>query len=88
MPAFLKLLSSLASNFGITWFEVAGEIWKFGRKITRGMANEGMYEVLDYESTLEVHDTKGKRATFRKRMKIRYLQDDIIAFQDYGRSVA
>jgi hypothetical protein len=50
----------------------------------RGLASEGMCEVLDYESTLELHDTKGKRATFRKRMKIRYLQDDIIAFQDYG----
>lgn len=43
-----------------------------------------MYEVLEYESTLELHDTKGKIATFTKRKKVHYLQNNIIAFQDYG----
>lgn len=50
----------------------------------RGLASEGMYEVLDYESTLELHDRGGKKATFKKRKKVRYLQDNIIAYQDYG----
>jgi hypothetical protein len=66
------------------WLEIAGEIWKIGKKVLRGMANEGVYEVLDYESTLEIQNSKGTRATFSKRKKIRYLQNKIIAYQDHG----
>lgn len=69
---------------GLPWVEIFSEAWKFGRKVLRGLASEGMYEVLDYESTLELHDVKGTRATFQKQMKVRYLQDEIIAFQDYA----
>ncbi|MGD8457010.1 MAG: hypothetical protein PVF83_11535 [Anaerolineales bacterium] len=79
-----NLIQLITNNFGITWFEIAGELWKVGRKVMRGLANEGMYEVLDYDSTLEIHDRGGKKATYHKRMKIRYLQDDIVAFHDYG----
>jgi hypothetical protein len=42
----------------------------------------GLYEVLEYESTLELKDAQGKRAVFSKRQKVRYLQDSIIAYQD------
>ena len=77
-------IQPIISSLGLSWFEIAGELWKVGRKVMRGLASEGMYEVLDYESTLELHDRGGKRATFKKRLKIRYLQDDIIAFQDYA----
>jgi len=48
----------------------------------RSWTDNGMYEVLKYESTLELKDRGGKRATFRKREKVRYLQDNIIAYQD------
>jgi hypothetical protein len=41
-----------------------------------------MYEVLEYESTLELKDRGGKQATFKKREKVRYLQDNVIAYQD------
>ena len=66
----------------LPWFELLGKIWKIGRKIIRGWSNEGMYEVLDYESTLEVKDNRGEKAIIRKREKVRYLQDNIIAYQD------
>ena len=66
----------------LPWFEIAGKIWKIGRKVMRGLSNEGMYEVLDYESTLELKDKRGKNAIVRKREKVRYLQDNIIAYQD------
>ncbi|MDR3577948.1 MAG: hypothetical protein P4L50_29130 [Anaerolineaceae bacterium] len=58
--------------------------WQIGRDLLRGLRSEGIYEVLDYESILEIHDTKGTKATFRKVKKVRYLQDNIIAFQDYA----
>jgi hypothetical protein len=42
----------------------------------------GMYKVLRYEATLELKDRGGKRATFKKHEKVRYLQDNVIAYQD------
>jgi hypothetical protein len=56
--------------------------WRAGRKALRGPAAEGMYEVLEYESTLELRDKRGERALVHKHEKVRYLQDNIIAYQD------
>ncbi len=39
-------------------------------------------QYLEYESTLELLDQEDIHATFKKRKKIRYLQDNIIAYQD------
>ena len=78
------LISILAGILGNSWVQILTEAWKLGRKILRGLANEGMYEVLEYESVLELHDKEGKRATIKKRKKVRYLQNNIIAYQDYG----
>lgn len=76
-----KLISLI---LGLPWVEIVTNAWRFGRKIMRGLSNEGMYEVLDYESTLEIQDIKGRKATIAKRQKVRYLQDNIIAYQDQG----
>lgn len=78
------LVRIAAILLGSPWVELAAEAWKLGRKILRGLANEGMYEVLEYESVLELQDVEGKRATFKKRKRVRYLQNNIIAYQDYG----
>jgi len=79
-----SLTSIVVAALGLPWIEIVTETWKLGRKILRGLTNEGMYEVLDYESTLELLNAKGTKAAFRKRMQVRYLQDEIIAFQDYA----
>jgi hypothetical protein len=52
------------------------------RKAIQGRSYRGLYEVLDYESTLELEDRAGKKATFKKREKVRDLQDNVIAYQD------
>lgn len=67
---------------GLPWPEIVGEMWKTGRKMMRGLSNEGTYEVLDYETTLELLDHKGKQASLKKREKVRYLQNHILAYQD------
>lgn len=74
----------VALLLGVPWIEVIAEVWKVGKKVFRGLSDEGMYEVLEYESTLEILDPEGKRAIFKKRKKVCYLQDNIIAYQDYG----
>ena len=43
-----------------------------------------LYEILDYESTLELCDAKGATAIFEKRQRVRFLQNNIIAFEDYA----
>lgn len=45
--------------------------------------NTDMYEILEYESTLELCDTKGSTAIFQKRQRVKFLQNNIIAFEDY-----
>ena len=75
----------LAGNFvGLPWLELMMDVWRWGKMFVKNNAREGMYEMLHYESTLHLHDPEGKRATLEKRMKVRYLQDNIIAFQDYA----
>lgn len=69
-------------TLSLPWLEILSELWKVLRTLSRGMADEGMYEVLAYESTLEIKDRQGKRAQFRKRQRVKYLQNDIIAYQD------
>jgi hypothetical protein len=79
-----SLIRLTANLLGLPWVEILTETWKLGRKILRGLTNEGMYEVLEYESLLELHDRSGKGSTYKKRKKVRYLQNNIIAHQDYG----
>lgn len=74
--------SVIAVLLGGSWLEMTADLWKIGKKLWRGLADEGMYEVLEHEVTLELKDTKGKRALVRKRQKVRYLQNNIIAYQD------
>ncbi len=50
--------------------------------VMRKLRNEGMYQVVEYKSILELMDTKGYRARFSKRERVRFLQNNIIAFQD------
>ena len=79
------LVAKLLINvLGQPWPEVIGSLWGIGRGIINRLANNGIYETLDYESTLELHNSAGTKATFSKRKKIRYLQDNIIAYQDYA----
>ncbi len=66
----------------LPWLATIGSVWRIGRSILRGFANEGIYEVLDYECTLELKDKEGVKAVIHKREKVRYLQDNIIAYED------
>ena len=43
---------------------------------------QGVYEVLEYETQLELCDPEGREARFSKHQKVLFLQDNIIAYQD------
>lgn len=57
-------------------------VLKYGRSVIGLRIHEGLYEVVDYQSTLELKDTKGHIAVLHKRQHVRFLQDNIIAYQD------
>lgn len=79
-----RLQNFVVSLADIPWLGSVIRLWVMVEKLVQRMSSEGMYEVLDYSSTLEVLDRQGKTATFQKQKKVRYLQDNIIAFQDYA----
>jgi hypothetical protein len=66
---------------GLPWMEIFAKAGQFARQILFP-SRQGLYEVLEYESTLEMLDRKGEKAIFKKRQKVRYLQDNIIAYMD------
>jgi hypothetical protein len=76
-----KLMSSFL-NF--PFWEYGQKVWELTKNLFWSLYNEGLYETLDYESTLEIHDPKGLKATFSKIKKVRFLQSNIISYQDYA----
>ena len=76
--------SWLSGLLDMPWLALVINIARLGIRVLRGLSSEGVYEVLEYETTLELRDTKGKIATFKKHERVRYLQDHIIAYQDQG----
>lgn len=43
---------------------------------------QGLYEVLAHEACLELKDAQGHVAVYSKRQQVKFLQDNIIAYQD------
>lgn len=76
------LVSVLTILLNSDWISFVAKLWNFARKFLTARAHEGMYEALEYETTLELLDPKGRKAVFHKREKVRFLQDNIIAYQD------
>ena len=63
-------------------FEVLLRILKvIHRQLSREW-HEGMYEILEYDSVLELKDPAGNLAELKRRQKVRFLQDNIIAYED------
>ena len=44
----------------------------------------GMYEILDYDATLELLNPKGEEAILTRREVIRFLQDNVVAIHDHA----
>ena len=78
------LLRRLLSYFSLDWVAALLDLVHGLRRMWTHGRQEGMYEILDYDTTLELLDPKGERAVFYKRQRVKFLQDNILAFQDYS----
>lgn len=65
------------------WHSFASLLVRLAAWLTR-LSPRGMYEILDYDSTLELLDPHGHTAIFHKRQQVCFRQDNIIAFPDYA----
>ena len=67
---------------GSDLIEITATLFRLAKHIFSAKTHEGMYEVLDLNVRLELQDTKGHKAVLYKTEKVRFLQDNIIAYQD------
>ena len=63
-------------------FPILTDLYSWGKSSIQKLRKPGMYEVLDYESTLEIMDPRGMVGKFQKCERVRFLQDNVIAIQD------
>ena len=64
------------------FFTLLSDLYSWGKSYIQKISNPGMYEVLNYETTLELLDSKGKKAKLKKKEEVRFTQNNIIAYQD------
>ena len=74
--------NSRSLNISQVIIPILGDLYSWGKSYIHNLLKPGMYEVLDYESTLEIFDIEGKEAVFSKTEEVKFLQNNIIAFQD------
>jgi len=73
---------NLKTRKNISWLGFPLQFIRKMRNASPFPTDRGLYEVLEYESILELKDKLGENAYFCKREKVRYLQNSIIAYQD------
>lgn len=79
----LSLLRRILKHVPVDWISVALDVGaSLRRYVCRPPA--GPYEILDYDATLEILDTAGKKAVYRKRQRVKFRQNNIIAFEDFA----
>ena len=61
---------------------ILSDMYQWGKSYVQRLRKPGMYEVLNYDSTLEILDDEGRKGRFSKVEKVRFLQDNVIAIQD------
>lgn len=66
----------------LPWLDLLNAAGELVATMMENAQQQGLYEVLDYETTLTLHDVRGERATVAKRQTVRYRQDHILAYQD------
>ena len=81
LPAPLTMLAKLLGYFSFANLNALLDLYQRVRKLWHHESD--LYEILDYAATLELLDGKGENAHFTKHQKIRFLQNQIIAFEDY-----
>ncbi len=68
----------------LNWLTFLFDLYQVLRRWLKQNRNEGLYENLVYDVTLELTDSDGKTASFKKHQRVKFLQNEINIFQDYA----
>jgi hypothetical protein len=77
-------LKTILQRFSPQWISMALDVIDSIQKYVQQKEPEGLYEILEYETKLELLDARGHRAALSKHQRVKFLQDNVIAFQDYA----
>lgn len=81
---FASIVKAIAALLSLDLIPVMVDAYRAVRKLITHEYHEGLYEVFEYDAVLELLDTEGKIAVFKKRLRVKFLQDYVLAFQDYA----
>lgn len=79
-----SLARTLLTCLSQDWVTLVFDLYQTLRRLMQRYNHEGLYEILEYDTLLELLDSRGKKAIFKKRQRIKFLQDYISTFQDYA----
>jgi hypothetical protein len=79
-----SLWRKILACFSLEWLILLPDLYQLIQRWLKGQRHEGLYEVLDYNLTLELLDPQGETAIFKKRQQVKFLQNNVIAFEDYA----
>ena len=77
------LLRRLFACFSLEWIPAVLALFHSLHAALVHKAPEGMYEFLLYDAILDLQDPTGRRATFRKHQRVKFLHNNAIAFEDF-----
>lgn len=69
----MTLVQKLLPYLSLDWLTVLFDLYRLLRRWLKKQWHEGIYEILNYDSTLELLNAKGKRAIFPKRQRVKHL---------------
>jgi hypothetical protein len=58
--------------------------WVLLEQLRDRLGYHGMYEILEYDSTLTINDSTGRDARLERREWIKLLQDNVVAIHDHA----
>ena len=75
----LSTISKLALTLGSVL-----DVWELVGQLRDRISYHGMYEILEYDATLEIMDPRGEVARLVRHEVIRFLQDNVVAIHDHA----
>jgi hypothetical protein len=85
--ALIRWLSQVLERLAQDPAKVIQEVlsaWDVVRGRWDKLQYHGMYEILDYDATLEIADARGEKAVLTRREVVRFLQDNVVAIHDHA----
>ena len=60
------------------------DVWELVGQVRDRLSYHGMYEILEYDASLEIRDPRGEEASLVRHETIRFLQDNVVAIHDHA----